>query len=183
MSEQHGLSIFDAAKNSAEATFPLARRGGYDSDAVDAWVRNQASELTGAAEHVKSLEDENTALRELVNQLKEQAESVDHPSYSGLGGHAAQLLQLAEQEAKDVRSRATREADEVLKKAEEEAALLRTAAAKDSEELRTRAVTELEDKRRTLLEEAEAKHAEAAAHAEDVRAQADREASQLRLAA
>ena len=43
MSEQSGLSIFDAAKNSAEATFPLARRGGYDADAVDAWVRSQAT--------------------------------------------------------------------------------------------------------------------------------------------
>ena len=50
MSEQSGLSIFDAAKNSAEATFPLARRGGYDADAVDAWVRNQATELGGAAD-------------------------------------------------------------------------------------------------------------------------------------
>jgi cell division septum initiation protein DivIVA len=183
MSEQSGLSIFDAAKNSAEATFPLARRGGYDADAVDAWVRNQATELTGAADRVKALEEETNSLRELVSQLKQQADSVDKPSYSGLGGHAAQLLQLAEQEALDVRTRASRESEEMLKKAEEEASLLRTAAAKEAEELRTRAVTELEDKRRSLLEEAEAKHAEATAHAEDVRAQADREASQLRLAA
>ncbi|MGH3459209.1 DivIVA domain-containing protein [Aeromicrobium sp.] len=183
MSEQSGLSIFDAAKNSAEATFPLARRGGYDSDAVDAWVRNQASELSGAADRVKSLENEVSELRETVSQFKERADSVDKPSYTTLGGHAAQLLQLAEREAEDVRTRAAREAEEFVKKAEEEASLLRTAAAKDAEELRTRAVTELEDKRRSLLEEAEAKKAEATAYSEDLRAQVEREASQVRLAA
>src|SRR5690349_16678556 len=123
MSEQSGLSIFDAAKNSAEATFPLARRGGYDSDAVDAWVRNQASELTAAAETVSSLQKENAQLRESLNQLRERVDSVDKPSYAGLGGHAAQLLQLAEQEAEDVRNRAEREAVEAIMKAEEEANL------------------------------------------------------------
>ena len=139
------------SKAGLHATFPLARRGGYDSDAVDAWVRNLATELSGAADHVKTLEDENSSLRELVNQLKERVASIDKPSYSGLGGHAAQLLQLAEQEAADVRVRATRESDELMKRAEKEASLLRTAAADDAGELRTRAVAELEDHRRNLL--------------------------------
>ena len=46
--EQSGLSIFDAARKSAEVSFPLARRGGYDSDAVDAWARTQSAELKKA---------------------------------------------------------------------------------------------------------------------------------------
>ena len=41
MSQDTGLSIFDAAQKAADASFPLARRGGYDSDAVDAWVRKR----------------------------------------------------------------------------------------------------------------------------------------------
>ena len=126
MSEQQsGLSIFDAAKKSAEVSFPPARRGGYDSDAVDAWARAQSAELQKAAETVKALQADNDELHDLVDQLRERVESVDRPSYSGLGGHAAQLLQLAEQEADDVRVRARREAEELLKNAESESALLR----------------------------------------------------------
>ncbi|RYJ02204.1 MAG: hypothetical protein EON52_20040, partial [Actinomycetales bacterium] len=183
MSDQSGLSIFDAAQKSADASFPLARRGGYDPDAVDAWARTQSTELQSAAETVSALQQENNELHDLVAELKERVDSVDRPSYSGLGNHAAQLLGLAEQEAEDVRSKATREATEVVKRAQEEAALIRTAATKEAEDLRTRAVSELEEKRRTLLDEAEAAKADAATEADEVRAAAERVANQLRVAA
>lgn len=183
MSDQSGLSIFDAAQKSADASFPLARRGGYDPDAVDAWARTQSAELQNAAETVQALQTENNELHDLVAELKERVDSVDRPSYSGLGNHAAQLLGLAEQEAEDVRSKANREATEVVKRAQEEAALIRTAATKEAEDLRTRAVSELEEKRRTLLDEAEAAKTDAAAEADEVRAAAERVANQLRVAA
>src|SRR5680860_1035411 len=76
-------------------------------------------------------------------------------TYSGLGGHAAQLLGLAEQEAENVRSRAIREADDTVKSATEEAAVIRAAAAKEADELRGAAVAELEAKRKQLLDDAE----------------------------
>ena len=69
MSQDTGLSIFDAAQKAADASFPLARRGGYDSDAVDAWVRTQSAEFKSAAETVKSLNDENENLRDLIEKL------------------------------------------------------------------------------------------------------------------
>ncbi len=112
MSDQSGLSIFDAAEKSGDASFPLARRGGYDSDAVDAWVRTQSAEFQKAAESLKSVQSENENLRDLIEKLKDRVEAVEKPSYTGLGNHAAQLLGLAEQEAEDVRNRAVREADE-----------------------------------------------------------------------
>jgi cell division septum initiation protein DivIVA len=183
MSDQSGLSIFDAAEKSGDASFPLARRGGYDSDAVDAWVRTQSAEFQRAAESLKAAQSENDNLRELIEKLKERVEAVEKPSYSGLGNHAAQLLGLAEQEADDVRNRASREAEELLAKAKEEAAIVRATANHEAEELRGRAVAELEEKRTQLMEDAEAMHADALAHAEDLRAQAEREAAQLRLAA
>ncbi|NRQ50095.1 hypothetical protein [Aeromicrobium stalagmiti] len=183
MSDQPGLSIFDAADKSADASFPLARRGGYDSDAVDAWVRTQSAELQRAAEGLKTSQAENESLREIIEKLKDRVEAVEKPTYTGLGNHAAQLLGLAEQEAEDVRNRAIREADELVKKAEEEAAMVRAAAHHDAEEMRGQAVTELEEKRKQLLEDAEAMHADALAHTEDLRAQAEREAAQLKLAA
>ncbi|MCL8252586.1 DivIVA domain-containing protein, partial [Aeromicrobium fastidiosum] len=181
MSDQPGLSIFDSS--SSDTSFPLARRGGYDSDAVDAWVRTQSAELQRAHESIRSTQSENENLRETIEKLTERVEAVETPSYTGLGNHAAQLLGLAEQEADDVRNRATREADELLKKAEEEAAMVRATADHDAEEMRGRAVAELEEKRKQLLEDAEAMHADAIAHTEDLRAQAEREAAQLRLAA
>ncbi|MCW2830886.1 MAG: hypothetical protein JWP31_1578 [Aeromicrobium sp.] len=183
MSDQPGLSIFDAAEKASDASFPMARRGGYDSDAVDAWVRSQSAELQRAAEGLQASRDENAELRELIDDLTQRVETVEKPSYTGLGNHAAQLLGLAEQEAEDVRSRAVREADELVKNAEEEAVLVRATALHEAEELRGRAVVELEDKRKQLLDDAEAMHADAVAHAEDLRAQAEREAAQLKLAA
>jgi len=183
MSEQPGLSIFDAASSSSDAAFPLARRGGYDSDAVDAWVRTQSAEFQRAAEGLRASQSENEKLREIIEKLKDRVEAVEKPTYTGLGNHAAQLLGLAEQEADDVRNRAIREADELVKKAEEEAAMVRATAHHDAEEMRGQAVTELEEKRKQLLEDAEAMHADAVAHTEDLRAQAEREVAQLKLAA
>lgn len=183
MSDQSGLSIFDAAEKSGDASFPLARRGGYDSDAVDAWVRTQSAEFQKAAESLKSVKSENENLRDLIEKLKDRVEAVEKPTYTGLGNHAAQLLGLAEQEAEDVRSRAVREADELVKKAEEEAAIVRATANHEAEEMRGRAVIELEEKRKQLLEDAEAMHADAIAHTEDLRAHAEREAAQVKLAA
>ena len=183
MSEQSGLSIFDAAQKSADATFPLARRGGYDSDAVDAWVRSHSADLQRAAEGLQAAEQENEGLHETIDKLKDRVETVERPTYTGLGNHAAQLLGLAEQEAEDVRNRANREAEELITKAEEEAAIVRAAAEREAGEMRTRAVSELEDKRKQLLEDAEAMNADALAHSEDLRAHAEREAAQMRLAA
>lgn len=183
MSDQPGLSIFDSSSSSNDASFPLARRGGYDSDAVDAWVRTQSAEVQRVTDALRTSQSENETLRETVEKLKDRVEAVETPTYTGLGNHAAQLLGLAEQEADDVRSRAVREADELVKKAEEEAAMVRATAHHDAEEMRGRAVVELEQKRKQLLEDAEAMHAEAAAHSEDLRAQVEREAAQIKLAA
>ena len=183
MSDQPGLSIFDSASSPNDASFPLARRGGYDSDAVDAWVRTQSADFQRTAEALKASHAENENLRELIEKLKDRVEAVEKPTYTGLGNHAAQLLGLAEQEAEDVRNRAIREADELVKKAEEEAAMVRATAHHDAEEMRGQAVVELEEKRKQLLEDAEAMHADALAHTEDLRAHAEREAAQVKLAA
>lgn len=183
MSDQPGLSIFDTASSANDASFPLARRGGYDSDAVDAWVRTQSAEFQRLAEGLHSTQAENENLRDTVEKLKERVETVETPSYAGLGNHAAQLLGLAEQEAEDVRTRATRESEELVKNAEEEAALIRATAQHEVEGLRGSAITELEEKRKQLLEDAEAMHADAQAHTDDLRAQAEREAAQVKLAA
>lgn len=183
MSDQPGLSIFETASSPADASFPLARRGGYDSDAVDAWVRTQTAEFHRAVESLRVLQGENEDLLETIDKLRERLESIERPDYTGLGHHAAQLLGLAEQEAADVRSRAVREADEVVQTAREEAASILATAGHDAEVMRGEAVSELEERRKQLLDDAEEMRAHAQAHTEDLRAQAEREAAQLKLAA
>jgi len=183
MSDSTATRALDAAAKSADATFPLARRGGYDSDAVDTWARTQSAELQRAAQSLKAVEDENANLRSLIEKLKDRVEAVEKPTYTGLGNHAAQLLGLAEQEAEDVRTRAVREAEELVRNAEEEATLLRAEADRDAEQTRSEAIAEIEAKRKQLLADAEALNADAKAHSEDARAQADREAAQIKLAA
>lgn len=183
MPDQLATSVLDAAQKSADASFPLARRGGYDSDAVDSFARTQSTELQRAAEALKSAEDENVNLRSLIEKLKDRVEAVEKPTYTGLGNHAAQLLGLAEQEAEDVRMRSVRDAEELVKKAEEEAALVRAEAVKAAEETKARGITEIDDRRKALLEEVEVLNAETKAHTADQRAHAEREAAQMRLAA
>ncbi|MGB9011932.1 MAG: hypothetical protein WCB95_03595, partial [Aeromicrobium sp.] len=183
MSDHLATAVLDAAQKSADASFPLARRGGYDSEAVDSFARDQSSELQRAAEALKSAEDENANLRGLIEKLKDRVEAVEKPTYTGLGNHAAQLLGLAEQEAEDVRTRAVREAGELVKKAEEEAALVRAAAAKEAENTKALAIAEIDQRRTALLEEAEVMNADTKAHTTDQRAHAEREAAQMRLAA
>src|SRR5680860_1404141 len=156
MSDQPGLSIFESANRpTTDSAFPMARRGGYDTDAVDTFLRSRAADFERAEQSAKASKGESDGLRKELATLKETAKAVERPSYSGLGGHAAQLLGLAEQEADDVRSRAIREADDTVKSATEEAAVIRAAAAKEADELRGAAVAELEAKRKQLLDDAE----------------------------
>jgi len=174
-------SIFDAAKGSSP--FPLARRGGYDPSAVDAWARNQLAELARAGDVITELQASNASLQKQLNELSEQMETVGQPTYAALGGHAAQLLKLSEQEAADVRTRARREAEDLLASAREESEAMLAAATVESENLRNNALTDVESHRKRLQDQTVAANAEAAAFAEDVRAQAEREAAQIKLSA
>ncbi len=104
MADESAQSIFDAAKGTSP--FPLARRGGYDPNAVHAWARNQEAELARAGDQIAELRSERSALAAQIAELREQIQTIGTPSYASLGGHAAQLLKLSEQEAADVRTRA-----------------------------------------------------------------------------
>ena len=174
-------SIFDAAKG--PSPFPIARRGGYDPSAVDAWARNQLAELARAGDVINELQGSNTSLQKQLNELAEQMETVGQPTYAALGGHAAQLLKLSEQEASDVRTRARRESEDLLASAREEAEALLAAATVESENLRNNALSDVESHRKRLQDQTVSANAEAAAYADDVRAQAEREAAQIKLSA
>jgi cell division septum initiation protein DivIVA len=174
-------SIFETAKGTSP--FPIARRGGYDPNAVDAWARNQVAELARSGDVIAELRANNEALQKQIGELSEQMETVGQPTYAALGGHAAQLLKLSEQEAADVRTRARREADDLVTSAQEEADALLSAATVESENLRANALTDVEAHRKRIQDQTVAANAEAVAFAEDLRAQAQREATQIKYAA
>jgi hypothetical protein len=174
-------SILNAAKGSSP--FPIARRGGYDPSAVDAWARNQVAELARSGDVIAELKASNAALQKQLSELSEQMETVGQPTYAALGGHAAQLLKLSEQEAADVRTRARRESEDLMASAREEAEALLAAATVESEDLRNNALSDVEAHRKRIQDQTTAANAEAAAFAEDLRAQAEREAAQIKLSA
>src|SRR5690349_23242237 len=90
------------AASTSAAALPLVRRGGYDKDAVDRHLRTTSAEKAGliaslneSQEKLRALQNENTKLREKVDE-------VEAPSYAGLGGRASELLRLAEEQSEDV---------------------------------------------------------------------------------
>lgn len=94
--------------------FPVALRG-YDRAAVDAYVEAIDGELgrlqelvTGLDSRVRVQEQEHRAQLE---RLRREAAAAQAPSYAGLGERVAQILALAEEEARALREGAQAEAD------------------------------------------------------------------------
>src|SRR5699024_6710027 len=61
---------------------------------------------------VKAARDESERLRAQVNRLEKQLAEADSPSYAGLGGRAAEMLGLAEEQAEEVLARANQQAED-----------------------------------------------------------------------
>lgn len=158
MSDQQGLSIFDSGRGSAAASprptappdggdLPVVRRGGYDRAAVDARIQEQQAALTTAERAAADARRRVSELESQVAELRTQMAEVGEPTYAGLGGRAASLLSLAEDQADEVLSRARAQADETLTHAQREAEALRAAAAKEIDDVKTVHLRDLEDQR------------------------------------
>ncbi|MDQ1614526.1 MAG: hypothetical protein QOJ60_465 [Actinomycetota bacterium] len=153
-------------------TFPVVRRGGYDRAAVDSFFDS----FDADSRRVATLQAELGALR---SRLAENAE----PTYAGLGGHAAAILRLAEEQAAAVIAAANRAAGESRQLASREASALRADAEKEAADIRTAQLHEIEERRSTVLSEAEQERSLARAEASDILAAVKRQADQWRLAA
>src|SRR5690625_2869184 len=164
MSEHSGLSILDSA-DAQSPTFPQVRRGGYDTDAVDAFVRSTRAELDSRKNDLDeeqsraiTLQTELNQSRHTVESLQEKLEEVGNPSYKGLGTHAAQLLELAEQEAREVRESAQQEAEDLRAEARQNIEAEHAKAAKQIDDMRVNTMADLESRRTELLDSAERQH-------------------------
>lgn len=160
-------------------TFTVVRRGGYDKAAVDAYVARMAAASAGTS----SAQQELASLRDTVADLEQRLSEVDNPTYAGLGGRAAAVLRLAQEEADALRTRAQQAAEQSRTRILREAEALRADAEKEAADIRTVQMQEIEERRASVLAEAEQERSLAHAEAQDILASAQRENEQLRLAA
>lgn len=162
-----------AASQPLRPEFPVVRRGGYDRAAVDAFV---AAYDGDADERIASLQAQ-------VEALQQRLAENDTPTYSGLGGHAASILRLAEEQAATVTASANRAADETRRLASRDAAALRSDAEKEAVDIRTAHLREIEERRASVLADAEQERTLSRAEATDILSAAERAAGQLKVAA
>lgn len=135
-----------------------------DIDAARQEATSSAEELVQARRDHQTLTAELESARQRVAQLEAAAREASQPSFAGLGQRVGAILGLAEEEATEMRDRATRETAELRESADKEASELRAQAGRESDELRASAA-----------EEAKRARAEADGYAADTRSRADLE--------
>ncbi len=170
------------APGASTAALPVVRRGGYDQAAVDAQIRQLASEKASLGASLTESEQRVIELEAALGAAKAELAETDNPSYAGLGGRASAMLRLAEEETEEIRGGAERDAAEIREQASRDAKAIRAEAAREAEDMRAVQLRELEENRERLLANAEQELALARSTATDELAAAKREADQLRLA-
>ena len=101
------------ARPAVGSPLPVVRRGGYDKAAVDQRLHQLQSEKSGLSSSLTSSEERVIELEADLERLRAELKENANPTYAGLGGRAASMLKLAEDEAHDVRTASHREAAEI----------------------------------------------------------------------
>ena len=125
----------------------MVRRGGYDQAAVDAQIRQLASEKASLGASLTESEQRVIELEAALEAAKAELAETDNPSYAGLGGRASAMLRLAEEETDEIRGGAERDAAEIRDQATRDAKAIRAEAAREAEDMRAVQLRELEENR------------------------------------
>jgi len=160
--------------------FPGVRRGGYDKAAVDGWLAQQQASVSAER---RGVQEEIESLRRRVSELQAQVDEQENPTYAGLGGHAAAMLRIAEEQANAVTTEAHAAAEESRQRTLRETTSLKADAEKEASDMRAVQMLEVEERRASMLAEAKQERELAKVEAADLLASAQREADQLKLAA
>ncbi len=78
---------------------PTVRRGGYDTGAVDRFVRTTTAEKAGLVASLTEAQSRLKSLQSEVEVLRTKVDENENPTYAGLGGRASEMLRLAEEQA------------------------------------------------------------------------------------
>jgi hypothetical protein len=170
--------------------FPLVRKG-YDQEAVDHFVRAAHTQIAQLLQQYDALRANNNELRQALDKANTRA---NHADFSGLGGRAQEMLQIAEEQATDITQHAVQEADRLTAQVNAEINELRQSAAAELAEMRDAQMAELDalrrrgeqdaaDLRTNATTDAEQLLTSARLQAEAVRAEAEAAATGMRKAA
>jgi len=105
-SDNVGLGLFEDTA-SAAGNFPGALRG-YDRQAVDDYVRTLEASVVQSRGHAAELEKQVTGLQDQLEESKLREVDPEDVDYAGLGGRANEILRLAQEQAHDLTTAATR---------------------------------------------------------------------------
>jgi cell division septum initiation protein DivIVA len=181
-------------KDLKDAAFDIVLRG-YDRRQVDERLRLLAAELIAAEKALRNVQERAAMLEDEVNQMHawSGASSAPEPSF---GARVEKILMLAEDEARDVRDKATAESTTMVEQARSEVEEHRRQAAQEIAARRAeterkaseqeaglqRLSAQLEKAREDLDRESEQVRAQARSEAEQVCAAAAKEADEVRKA-
>ncbi|MEU3015772.1 cell division protein DivIVA [Nocardiopsis sp. NPDC007018] len=115
--------------------FPTVRKGGYDKAHVDDYYVRMDNQFKDLRERLQRMDDELEQYKRDLAIAREKAQV--KPEHEQISERMAEILRIAEEEAKERRSRVEAEVKEAQKKAQEEVAKHR----KDSEEHAERIVS------------------------------------------
>ncbi|PSK99524.1 hypothetical protein CLV63_103249 [Murinocardiopsis flavida] len=168
--------------------FTTVRKGGYDKDQVDEYVVRNHNQIRDLQERLARAHDELEQLRRDLANAKEQA--AVKPEHEQISERMAEILRIAEEEAKDKRSKVGREAEEIrnkaqgdaqkrMKDAEEHAERVIKSARNEAQEMLSTSKTESDQVRNQAKEESERRVADADARAKKINTTADRRLATL----
>ena len=119
---EQGLSIFDWMD---DPRFPTVRRHGYDTVAVDAYVRSHAVDPERARREAEAIREECGALRREIARLTEDLTAAGVPTESALAGQVAEIVIESDSQAKQTLADGDAAAAEIRRRAEVEIAASR----------------------------------------------------------
>lgn len=179
----------ERSQSAPGTAFPEARGEGYDIGAVDTFLQVQRSRVEQARTAAQTAWSETNALRDEVARLTAKLGESDKPTYAGLGWRATEIMENAEAEADRILATAAQAAADIAQLAERDAEDLRADTTPrvdpgpDVEQERTRLYAEAQQDREDANRDAAQVVDEARAAAEQVRAAASAEVEQMRAAA
>ena len=168
--------------------FPTVRKGGYDKAHVDDYYVRMDNQFKSLRERLQRMDDELEQYKRDLAIAREKAQV--KPEHEQISERMAEILRIAEEEAKERRSKVESEVNEAQKKAKEEIAKHRKDAEQHAERVLSSArseATELVDSakkeadqlREQARKEGERRLSEAEARAKKIHETADRRLATL----
>ncbi len=178
-SDDSGLNLINETA-SAAGNFPGALRG-YDRSSVDEYVHTIERQLVETRRQRRDLANEVETLKAKVTELhKALSIAEEDPDFAEVGARAADILRVAEEQAKEIVDKAELTADRARESGRREEVAARRVGEKDAADLRMAGMAEIAELRRQLEQQTTEQVEHAKAEAASLLAAGQREAEAFR---